>query len=303
MPTLHVHLLGKFCLRHDGAVVAGLEARRTQELFTYLLLHRRQAQARESLIETLWGDGGAASSKKGLRQTLWQLQSALDARAEPGTERVLLVEPEWIQVNAAADVWLDVAVLEEVYARVQGCPGEALDAAAAAALRQAVDGYGGDLLEGCYRDWCLFERERLQNIYLAMLDKLMTFCEAHHDFEDGLLYGERILRVDRVRERTHRRLMRLHYLAGDRAAALRQFERCSAILAEELGVEPSQRTLTLYQQVRADQFDPAPAATAPATTTPLVELLGRLQQLQAVLDSVQQQVRREIQAVERALHK
>ena len=36
--------------------------------------------------------------------------------------------------------------------------------------------YRGDLLEGCYQDWCLFERERLQNAYLAMLDKLMVRC-------------------------------------------------------------------------------------------------------------------------------
>ena len=44
-------------------------------------------------------------------------------------------------------------------------------------------------------------------------------------FAEPLAYGARILHCDRARERTHRRLMRLHFLAGDRTAALRQYPR------------------------------------------------------------------------------
>jgi two-component SAPR family response regulator len=90
--------------------------------------------------------------------------------------------------------------------------------------------YHGDLLEDWFQDWCLYERERLQNIYLAALDKLMDYCEASRDYDAGLAYGTRILRHDLARERTHRRLMRLYYLAGDRTSALRQYDRCVQIL-------------------------------------------------------------------------
>lgn len=41
-------------------------------------------------------------------------------------------------------------------------------------------------------------------MYLAMLDKLIVYCEAHHKYEAGLACGNRILRYDRARERTHR---------------------------------------------------------------------------------------------------
>jgi len=63
-------------------------------------------------------------------------------------------------------------------------------------LRAAVSLYSGDLLEGWFQDWCLYHRERLQSIYLTMLDKLIAFCEFHHEYENGLALGEHLLRQD-----------------------------------------------------------------------------------------------------------
>jgi len=217
------------------------------------------------------------------------------------------VDPDWVRLNPKADLWLDVAVFEQAYGLAQGTPGAELDTATARALQEASQLYQGDLLEGWYQDWLLCERERLQNLYLAMLDKLMSYCEAHQEYEIGLAYGARILRFDRASERTHRRLMRLHYLAGDRTAALRQYQRCVAALEDELGVKPAKRTVALYEQICADRIeDLTMTQTANAShpdSVPLPETLDRLEQLQAVLSDVQQQVRREIQTVELTLQK
>ncbi|HYO90651.1 MAG TPA: bacterial transcriptional activator domain-containing protein, partial [Pyrinomonadaceae bacterium] len=181
-----------------------------------------------------------------------------------------------------------------------------LDDDSARMMREAVSLYQGDLLDGWYQDWCLYKREQLQNIYLTMLDKLMDYCEAHHQYEEGLDYGARILRYDRASERTHRRLMRLQYLAEDRTAALRQYERCVAALKEELGVRPAKRTVLLYEQISADHLDEALQPTAEngfaaAPATMLPEVLGRLRQLQEALADMQRQVRQSIQSTELAL--
>jgi DNA-binding SARP family transcriptional activator len=121
-------------------------------------------------------------------------------------------------------------------------------------IQQAVELYRGDLLEGWYMEWCLLERERLQSMYLQLLDKLASYYEASGEYESGLLCGARALRCDRAREHTHHMLMRLHYLAGDRTGALRQFDRCMAALREGLGVSPSERTLELYRQIQAEEL-------------------------------------------------
>jgi two-component SAPR family response regulator len=129
-------------------------------------------------------------------------------------------------------LWLDVEVFERAFMLVQRQRGADSTRAHVESLQEAVQLYRGDLLEGWYQDWCLYERERLQNMYLVMLDKLMCHCEAMREFELGLFYGSQILRYDRAHERTHRQLMSLQYLSGDRTAALRQFERCVAALAK-----------------------------------------------------------------------
>lgn len=306
MADLCVRLFGKLTVQRNYRALEGLHAGKVQELFCYLLLHRDRPHPRETLASLLWGECSTQQSKKYLRQALWRLHLALHCAARPLQSHALVVESDSIRLNSEAGLWLDVAVFEKAFASTQGIPGELLDARRLQALQSAVPLYRGDLLEGWYQDWCLYERERLQNSYLAMLDKLMGYCEAHRDYEAALAYGQDILRRDRARELTYQRLMRLQYLAGDRAGALRQYQRCIAALQEHLDVRPAKRTVQIYEQIRADHFEEPP--TDPFGSKPAIapvssrqpKLLGRLRHLQVVLLEVQHQVRQEIQAVERA---
>jgi hypothetical protein len=138
----------------------------------------------------------------------------------------------------------------------------------------------------------------------------MGFCELARKFVAGIDYGMRILKQDRACERTHRRMMRLHYLAGDRTAALRQYARCLDALDQELGVGPARATVHLYEQIRADRlaapdipcaFAPAgPPASADDTRPVFGHLLQGLAQLRAQLLLLEGDVAREISGVERA---
>ena len=310
MSTLRIYLFGKFCVRRNEQVLDGFDARKVQELFCYLLLHRDHSLPRETLASLLWPDTTTIQSKKNLRQTLWQLQSALGSQNERFKDRILFVEPDWVQLNSGADIWLDVAVFEQAYNLVQKTPGQDLNGSQAQLLQDIVQLYQGPLLECWYQDWCLLERERLQSIYLTILDKLMSYCESHRDYETSLLYGMRIMCYDRARERTHRRMMRLYYFLGDRAEALRQYGRCAAALEEELGVQPSKSTVALHKQIQADQLDePVPSMalreTDPAleAATPLLhEVLVHLTYLLDSLSDLQDQVQQSIQQVELALN-
>ncbi len=57
--------------------------------------------------------------------------------------------------------------------------------------------------------------------------------------------------LEPFRESGYRRLMRLHLRAGDRGEALRVYERCRRLLAEELDTEPSPETEALRADVGA----------------------------------------------------
>lgn len=186
---------------------------------------------------------------------------------------------------------------------VRGIAAHQFSASDAAVVDRAIGLYRGGLLEGLGFDWCIVEREWLQSEYLMLLDKLMVYCEANREYELGVEYGERILRCDRAREYTHRRLMYLHYLRGSRTDALRQFARCVLALDEELAVPPAGSTVQLGEQIRADcEVDPfigssvsAPAATAHAAGAALGD---RLRRLQRALTDLQRQVQAELLVLE-----
>lgn len=315
MPLLSVRLFGKLSVQHDERVVNGLDACKVRELFCYLLLYRQSPHPRESLAALFWGDSSTAQSKKYLRQALWELQTTLYAHLYPGQDGIFIVESEWVRLNPSAELWLDVAIFEQAFALTQGIAGSSLDSNGVEVLRIATGLYQGDLMEGCYQDWCLCERERLQSAYLIMLDKLMDYCESRQEYEAGLAYGQCVMRYERARESTHRRLMRLHYLAGDRTAALRQYSRCVEALADELDVDPARRTVALYEQIRADEFknstpppsEPGPeidAATAPFTEAlEVMDVMDQLKQLRLVLTDIQGRVQEDIRAVDIVLNR
>lgn len=298
MSEIRFHLFGKFAGHLDAQPLQGLEARKDQELLSFLLIRRDQHHSREALAALLWGDNSTAASKKYLRQSVWHLQMVFDA-AQNGGANHLLVEHDWLRINPGNRPWCDVDEFQRACSGTIGIPGKELGPEQASQLKQAVALYHDDLLAGWYQDWVLFERERLQNKFLLLLDKLIAYSELHGEYEHGQTYAAKILRYDPARERTHRELMRLFYLSGDRTSALRQYDYCVAALQRELGVKPERRTIELYEQIRSDHFSPEVAGLdQKVPDSPETDLVGRLKQLHTVLATVQQRIRRDIKAIE-----
>lgn len=300
MSELKASLFGKLAIKQGDLKLYGMETRKVQELFSYLLIYRNHPHPREVLCETLWGDQSSANPRKYLRQTLWRLQSAMRRDSDSGEIR-LLIENEWIQLEVSSDFWLDIAEFEKVFNLMKGKLAPELSLRDFKLLEYAVGLYKGDLLEGWFSEWCIFERERFQIMHLLLLDKLVQYCELHKKYEVGLSYGMEILRHDHAYERTHRQLMRLYFMTGNRTRALHQYERCVQALHDELGVEPSESTKQLYTEIRSDRFSPpifteekeankTKVRTAPA----LRNMLHRLKEVSIALNALEHKIQEEL---------
>ena len=252
MADWQVRLFGKPSVQFNGKPWSWPESSRAQQIFLFLLSRRLTAHSRESLACMLWGECTEDNSRKHLRQTLWRLRSCASQTAGKKRDLLVSVDKDHVQVNPAVECWVDTEIFERAYNQIKGR--RELDEATLPGLREAVELYRGEFLEGYFQDWCVYERERFQNMYLAMLDKLIEWCLAHDSYEEGLDWGERALRLDPASERAHQQLMRLHHLSGNRTLALRQYERCVRALREDLGVEPSNATLQLLRRIRADRL-------------------------------------------------
>jgi predicted ATPase len=133
--------------------------------------------------------------------------------------------------------------------------------ACTARLTQAVELYRGDFLAGfalpgsaAFEEWALVRREQLHQQALDALDTLAVAYERRADYTALCRYARRQLALEPWREPAHRQLMRGLALAGDRRAALAQYEACGRVLAAELGIEPETETTALYEQIRANEL-------------------------------------------------
>ncbi|MFN2141155.1 MAG: BTAD domain-containing putative transcriptional regulator [Candidatus Promineifilaceae bacterium] len=303
MGAYNIHLFREFEATCGDHVIDSLGSKKACELFCYLLINRGRPFTRERLSGLLWPETSETQAKQYLRQTLWQLQSALD-EASDAHDCLLSVESEWISIDLSEQVWLDVGQFEQAYRETQGGNGRLPDAHQVAQLETAVALYRGDLLENWYQDWCVFERERLQNMYLSMLDKLAGYYEATINFQAGLDCATALLRLDIAHERTYRRLMRLYYYAGDRSSALRQYQRCEKVLEQELDVKPSQQTLQLLEQIKQDELPvtgPTTVDLAAPDRAAADAMLAGLSLLNEQLSQSQRHLSQEIDAMRAAM--
>lgn len=258
MQTLEVFLFGKIMIRYAQETEISLKSQKMQELFCYLLLYRNRPHYRECLADKLWKDINHTHSKNYLRKTIWQLKNEIDKIQSSSGECIFLIEPNWIQINPDKDIWIDVAEFEKEYESFRELRGIELNAKEFEQLNKIVQFYRGDLYEGCFEDWCIFERERYKDMYLSIILKLMNYCEDHGHFDSGIEYAKKILNIDNTHERVHRGLMRLYCLSGHRAGGLRQFQECKEILHREFSIKPCKKTIALVSKIQNDEFPEKP---------------------------------------------
>jgi DNA-binding SARP family transcriptional activator len=281
MTELKIYLFGRLQIQNGECVLEDFSGQKVQELFCYLLLNRRHVHTREKLADLLWGEYAAERAQKCLRQTLWEMLTH--------SSDILLVSNNVIGIHSQTRLWLDVEVFEAAYKQSESISGQCLNKHDADLLREIVEMYRGDLLEGMYQSWCLNERDRLQRIYFAALMKLMECCESNGQYTTGIAYGERILQIDPAHERTHQLLMLMHYLSGDRTTALRQYERCSTALQNDLGVKPAHVTINLRDKISADELLQIQPALTQDTQPEMVSVLSHLALLQSMLNNIKTQ--------------
>ena len=265
---LQVRLFGGLTLTWGDASLPRIAGRFAHSLLAYLITYRHRAHTRDLLAGTFWPDLPDAQARRRLSQALWQIRRVLSPLPSPVP--FILTDADTMQFNVEAPYWLDVAEFERL---VHWETGKLV------ALREAVDLYRGDFMAGFYDDWTVIERERLREMVLAALGRLLELCKARGVYEEALRYAQRLAAEDPLREEGHREVMRLCHLLGRNNEALQQYELCRAVLAEELGAEPTATTTALYREItaRVEEVEVPYLPLAPGLLpSPLLEGTGQV---------------------------
>ena len=234
----------------DGTVLA--LAPRDAALLAWLALEGPTARAR--LAALLWPDSDADAARNALRQRLFQLRKTLGFDAVGGSATLAL----------AAGLTHDLHDADNVLG----------DAEPAASGEFAV--------------WLEQQRQRRRDRVHLSLVELAQMAEDAGDWSDALSHARKLLAFEPASEVAHRRVIRLHYLAGDRAAALMAFDCCEWVLKNEVGARPSAETLALLATLEqaGDSAPPPRAHHVPASVLRPPRAIGRDSERQALARAV-----------------
>ncbi len=258
-PAWELRLLGPPCLIRPGGQAALVLRPKDAALLAVVALAGPIKP--DHLAALLWPGAGAQQAVISLRQRLFRLRRNAGATL----------------VSSVAMVQLDAALRTDLESTLQRLAHD--EQAGSAELLGDLD--FADLPD--LAEWLAAERQKWRERRDAALAAAAAQCERAGEVARGLVYAQRLLDSNPLAEHAQRRLMRLHYLRGDRAAAIAVFEKFERRLKDELGVRPSAESIELLATIeRGASALPLRRAVAPASLMRPPRLVGRQAQLLAL---------------------
>ncbi|MGK2961908.1 MAG: AfsR/SARP family transcriptional regulator [Gemmatimonadaceae bacterium] len=252
---IDLRVLGTLDLRdsaHGPPILGVLAQPKRMALLIYLALATpRGSHRRESLLVLFWPDSTEDRARNSLNQAVFNLRRVLGETAVVGTGDELRLSAELVRCDA---VEFDRILTE----------GDA---------EGALQLYGGDLVPGFHVDDCIeFERwldgER-QRLRAKAVAAAMGLADQQELTGHGVAAVELVRRAaswDPYDELVLTRLVTLLANLGDRAGALREYDRFRSLLQADLALAPSAALDTLVAEIRRGEVAAAP---------PVAELIRR----------------------------
>ncbi len=254
MSTLRIFLLGNPRFSYNGADLQ-FHRRKAIALLAYLVVSN-QPHSRDALATLLWPEYDHTSARANLRRELSRLVQVLG-------NQTLHVERDQIGIDPNESVWLDVAQFNSRIKQAQRhCPShQQLCSDCTRLLKEAVDMCTGSFMTGfglsdspVFDEWQFYQSIDIQHALAWALDVLSQSYADQGEYALAIIYALRWLALDNLNEAAHRALIEFYARAGERSAALRQYQECVKILEDELGVQPEAETVQLAEEIRRGEF-------------------------------------------------
>ncbi|MEM7343940.1 MAG: BTAD domain-containing putative transcriptional regulator, partial [Chloroflexota bacterium] len=257
MSHLHLSCFQGFQATLDNQAVVTFRSAKGRALLIYLAVEQPHTHQRESLAGLLWPDEVERTARRNLSQTLLEIRKGIkDQTSDPP---FLTITSQTIAFNPDSHHTLDVVTFRQQMATIESHDHDRLETCSECCekLQDALSLYQGPFLENfslpdsdLFENWLQTQREFYHQQALEAFSLLAYSYEAQGDYEQAQKIVRNCLQLVPWHEEAHRQLIRVLALSGQRSLALTQYDTCARILEEELGIEPSPETQTLYEQIK-----------------------------------------------------
>jgi DNA-binding SARP family transcriptional activator len=245
--SVRVSLTGRLEVETDrGSLDATrLPGRQGRVVLAYLVAEHDRLVPSEELAEAVWGPDPPPTWRPALRGVVSKVREFLEALDLPAHD-MLTSSSGCYQLTLPDDATVDVelATGEAGLAERAFAAGDLEPAPAAAGTARTLA--GRPLLPGQEGAWVDRRRTAWHEVLVRALQVLVDANLADGQADLAVQPATELVGLEPFRESAYLRLLRAHAAAGNRGEALRVYDRCRRLLADELGVDPSPELEAVY---------------------------------------------------------
>ena len=248
LPLLRIFTLGAFeVYLGDTRLDGKWRGKQLSYLLAFLSIQAERGVTEDVVVDAFWPKD-ALKGKKNLSSAISHLRKHL--RSPDGKEDYLVRNQMGLRLNPNTPRWHDTEELDKLCDAVKEHAKAGRKQKALECGGQITRLYRGPFLEGCYMEWAVLTRDRLERSVAEALRMLAQFTLELERYQETAEYARQVLELDPCSQEGHLALMKAHLGLGRPEEAVRQYERCQTKLARELDMEPSIAILETYQRAR-----------------------------------------------------
>lgn len=251
MSIPRIYLTGAVVLERADHLVteSDLPGRQGRLAFVFLVANRSRPITRGELADVVWPNQTPSRMEQALDAILSKLRGALKKAGLVPSEATIQARSNVIGIRVPAETWVDIEEAANAIDEAEGAlrMGDAKQAWGFANV--AVSIARRPFLPDHDAPWIEARRSALRSLLTRGLQCLATASDSGHQASLAIQYTLELVDIEPFRETAYQQLMRLYAAGGNKAEALRVYERCRRLLDAELGTSPSPQTEATFMQI------------------------------------------------------
>ena len=239
MDKLNLQLLGEFGLQSQEGLCIRVSSKKSRALVGYLASRPGHSVSRVELARVFWERHDEQQALTNLRQSLSVLNNQLSEFC-----------PKWL-VKESGFISLDSELFSSDIDQIRDIPASTdrpgLEIAAALFRGSFLDGL--NFHEQSLMSWLDQKRQNYEIRHIEIRKQLLEHQIEEEDFAAAASNAEKLVLLDPVDERNHRRLMSIYSSLGQRHRILRQYQQCCQALEYHQIGQPQEKTVSLFQSL------------------------------------------------------
>lgn len=243
MNRVKFNLLGNPNIFYNKKRITDEFSSKSKALIFYLLLNKNRTYSREYLSFLLWPNSNKKAAFSNLRYNLWKINNYFENN---GIGDIIYTKNDKIGLIDTFEYECDINMLAN------------LKKSEILIYKEKIRIlYKGDFLEGFYlrecldyNDWIFFERERIQRVYIEILNDLLISYEENKMYNKIINLLENMIQIDPYNEILYSKIINIFLIKDDKVWALKYYNKCVNTLREDLNISPKESTKKLLSRIK-----------------------------------------------------